>query len=54
MRWTEGESHPEEALHVGFGWRAPVEFDVSVDEGELRALIGREGRRHGIDKRLKS
>ena len=49
-----GGSHPEEALHVGFGWRAPVEFNVSVDEGEILALFGRKSRRHGIDKRLKS
>ena len=25
----------EEALHVSFGWWAPVDLRVSVDEGEV-------------------
>jgi hypothetical protein len=42
-RHAELEHHPmqgeggdtEEALHVSFGWWAPVDLRVSVDEGEV-------------------
>jgi hypothetical protein len=43
-RWRR---HPEEELHVSFRRGAPVEFDVGVDEGEILALLAREGRHHG-------
>jgi hypothetical protein len=34
----------EVRLHVGFGWRPAVEQHVSVDEGEVLALLIREAR----------
>ena len=41
-------------LHVAFGRRLAVDLHISPDEGEILALLGRELRRHGIDKRLNS
>jgi hypothetical protein len=34
----------EEGLHVGLGWRSPVEQSVGVDEGEVLPLLLREPR----------
>jgi transposase len=38
-RWR---ADAEMFLHVGFGWRAPVQTRVQVDIGEILALLGRE------------
>ena len=47
----EGENHlvdgrrsdAEELLHVGLGWRSPIEARIGVDECQILALLGREG-----------
>ena len=39
-----GGRHAEEALQVGFGWWAPVDLRVGVEEGQVLPLgIGRRG-----------
>jgi hypothetical protein len=33
-----GGRHAEEALHIGFGWWAPLDLRIGVDEGEVLSL----------------
>jgi hypothetical protein len=37
---NRGWIDPEVFLHVGFGWRAPVQTRVQVDIGQILALLG--------------
>jgi hypothetical protein len=43
-RWADAEV----PLQIGFGGRSTEDAGIGMDEGEILALFGREGRNRGV------